>query len=471
MADEDNFDIDIYGDEGQDYLEQDNASTTQAREVQDISNLDGAQDNVNLDEPQDSVNVDEQQDPSHHESVNATEAGEAAGPDTDNASTNLEMLRYEPENDDSAITTNQQIVSTVSSTIDQLQIPKQAPVQQGVKRKEGEDDRAVDPGATPALRLQDLQWWTTEDDLRGWANQCGCEDEVKEITFHEHKVNGKSKGEAFIELSSPQAATALKHQIESFGVGQQYAKKHAAIYTRPEFNPYKTHPKDAPPRAKDSTWKDTRNNAVGYNANNSMAMASAGNTNANGNFRGGGRGGFNNRGGVNSNNNNMAFNQNQMRNFPGQQMGMQQGYGGGAFPTGPMGFNRGGGMMGGMMNGVNPMMGGMGGMRGGMPNRGRGGMMGNMMMTPNGMMGAGMGGMGMGGGMGGMAGMGMGMGMGAGMGMGMGMGMGAMPGFPGSPQTHFNPQFYAPTANSPGNAAAATAAGVNPHPAKRPRPE
>lgn len=64
--------------------------------------------------------------------------------------------------------------------------------QQGVKRKG--DDRPVDPGATSAITISDLNWWNTDDDVRGWARQAHCEDELKDITFSEHKVNGKSKG-------------------------------------------------------------------------------------------------------------------------------------------------------------------------------------------------------------------------------------------------------------------------------------
>jgi hypothetical protein len=66
--------------------------------------------------------------------------------------------------------------------------------QQGQKRKEVPDDRPADPDATPALFVSDLFWWTTDDDIRGWVKQSGSEDELKDVTFSEHKVNGKSKG-------------------------------------------------------------------------------------------------------------------------------------------------------------------------------------------------------------------------------------------------------------------------------------
>lgn len=64
----------------------------------------------------------------------------------------------------------------------------------GVKRKGGSDERPIDPGASSALLISDLNWWDTDDDIRGWTRQADCEDELKDITFSEHKVNGKSKG-------------------------------------------------------------------------------------------------------------------------------------------------------------------------------------------------------------------------------------------------------------------------------------
>ncbi|KAI0393044.1 hypothetical protein F5Y17DRAFT_327959 [Xylariaceae sp. FL0594] len=231
------------------------------------------------------------------------------------------------------------------------------PHQQGVKRKGESDDRPVDPGATNCLQISDLNWWTTDDDIRGWVAQASCEDELKDITFSEHKVNGKSKGQAYLEFSSQQAATAAKHKIEQAGLegmgSQPGGKKHTVIYSSPSSNPFRTLPKDATGRGKDTPT--TRGGAT-----------SNYNDRGGGGFRG--RGGFNGpRGGFN-------------RNFGGSNMG--GGGGNFGFRGGMMGGNmgpamRGGGMRGGrggMGPGMNPgvgpgmnsgMMGGMGGM--GMP--------------------------------------------------------------------------------------------------------
>ena len=161
-SEEDNFDIDIYGDGGEDYGQdeaQDEIKAEEASEqpVQPIEAASDASANVaSIPEPQD------------------MEIGQANGHGESDVA--------------------QKITSTDQSAPDPLNLPKQAPQTQGLKRKDGADDRLVDPGATSALFVSELSWWINDDDIRGWANQSQCEDELEEITFSEHKVNGKSKG-------------------------------------------------------------------------------------------------------------------------------------------------------------------------------------------------------------------------------------------------------------------------------------
>lgn len=170
MADDDNFDIDIYGDDA-------------APEYEDtpIQNNDVKQDNTTA------QNTNSQYD----ESSNAIEGSKNEGQDS------ITMQEPSPEatNGDAHQNNGTQQISSTGGSTNQVQPPKQAPRQQGMKRKQGEDDdRPTDPGATAALMINDLNWWISEEDIRGWANQSGCEDELIEVTFSEHKVNGKSKG-------------------------------------------------------------------------------------------------------------------------------------------------------------------------------------------------------------------------------------------------------------------------------------
>ncbi|KAA6408296.1 MAG: hypothetical protein FRX48_08038 [Lasallia pustulata] len=434
-AEEDNFDIDIYGDGREDYQQEEPADAeVKAQESSDLA-APSAEDRI--------AKTTESPDTLTQAPTNGDES-------------HLDMKQEEGLEHTSDVA--QKIASTDESTQDPLLLPKQAPQTQGLKRKDGSDDRPVDPGATNALFISDLQWWITDDDIRGWANQSQCEDELEDITFSEHKVNGKSKGQAYVVFKSPQAATAAKHKIQSFGEGQQY-KKLTVSFTNPFTNPFRILPKDGPTR--NNNQNNNRSTSGGYGASAGMTapppqQMNYNMTNSNGGFRGG-RGGFNNRGAMN--------------NMPGYNRGGFQGAMTTGFQGAPMGGFQ-GAPMGGMQQygGFQPNRGGMmGGMRGGGPmgmHGGRGG------MNPNGMMGMPMGGMGMVG-MGGMAGPMGGMG---GMGMGMpqmggAMGMQGQGGFQGGPQAHYNPAFFPQQQNQQVVGGVAGDSAWNPHGAKRPRPE
>ena len=166
-AEEDNFDIDIYGDGGEEYQD----------EGQDRPE-------IKVEDPIDSI---------IQAAENIPQTMEASAPETSNSQEPPQDMAPEkqpPESKDVV----QKITSTDDAMQDSIQLPKQAPQTQGLKRKDGTDDRLVDPGATNALFVSELHWWITDDDVRGWANQSECEDELEDITFSEHKVNGKSKG-------------------------------------------------------------------------------------------------------------------------------------------------------------------------------------------------------------------------------------------------------------------------------------
>ncbi|KAI9785644.1 MAG: hypothetical protein M1816_008267 [Peltula sp. TS41687] len=436
-SDEDNFDIDVYGDIDE------HQTNDHPIEVKHDSHMETSTVHFGNDGADDSTTV--------HQSELTGEVAESIEPNT--------------KDEDFEIDVNGPISTTTEAkppAETQVEAPKASPPRpkQGIKRKEGPDDRPMDHGATSAIFISDLHWWSTDDDIRGWINQTQCEDELKDITFSEHKVNGKSKGQAFVEFITPQAATAVKRKVETITDIQSPGKKFNVTYTAPTPNPYRTLPKDAPLRVnKDGPHPRHLENRPasggGYNSPGGMSHSpNQGSMSFMNNFRGRGY----NRGGPM---NNMGGYQNRSFSGPmgggGSPGGFQAGPGMGGYPAPTMGGMPPYGGAGGY-----PNRGGMmGGIRGGGPMGNRGGRGG--MGGPNGMMPAGMPGMpGMGGMMGGMPSP-----MGANMGMGP-MGMQGQPGGFQGPQPHFNPAFF----NNQNQAAADTSGSwSNPHGTKRQRPE
>ena len=149
-SEEDNFAIDIYGD----------------------GDGDG-----------DSVDLKQTEDQHFHHEASQPPAQEEEKANTEESPLILDMLDEGTESS-----------GTVAAGNETTAYSPESPHPHGTKRKESSDERSVDPGASNALMISDLHWYTTEDDIRGWANEVECEDELKEVTFSEHKVNGKSKG-------------------------------------------------------------------------------------------------------------------------------------------------------------------------------------------------------------------------------------------------------------------------------------
>ncbi|KAL2887271.1 RRM domain-containing protein [Ceratocystis lukuohia] len=297
----------------------------------------------------------------------------------------------------------------------------------------------IDPTATSAVVVSDLNWWSTDDDV-------------------------------YVEFFTPQAAATFKqhiHTMRNSASAPPTGKHFSVIFSNPHINPFRTRPKDGLSR----NQKDGNNNHgsnTSNNSNNRMGVGSSydrsnnqmgannpqgpynnyGNNSNNG-WHNNNRVGFGGRGHHAQNNNFNRYNNN--NNHGGSGGYSQGGY------TGGYSNGRGGG---GNMMGMNNVRGSRTG--GGMNGLGRGGVGANNMGMGN-----------IGGPIGGM-GMGMGGPMNGAMGNMMGGPMPMMGGMQGFAQMNFSPTgFFGGGGGGagPGNDGHQPDWASNPHGTKRARPE
>ncbi|KAI7867676.1 hypothetical protein BDF14DRAFT_1800659 [Spinellus fusiger] len=102
---------------------------------------------------------------------------------------------------------------------------------------------------TCGMYIGELAWYTTDRDIKTPLIQGGFSADLKELTFFEHKVNGKSKGIVYLEFTSADIALQAKQMLDQ---ADFHGKKAVTSFTIAP-NPFKHFPKEpvksrTPPR-------------------------------------------------------------------------------------------------------------------------------------------------------------------------------------------------------------------------------
>ncbi|RKO91499.1 hypothetical protein BDK51DRAFT_45611 [Blyttiomyces helicus] len=99
--------------------------------------------------------------------------------------------------------------------------------------------------ASRSLFVEDLSWWTTDEDMQLAIAEAGLTEFLipSEIAFSEHRVNGKSKGVCFLPFSTSDACLKAKDFFEEIEIhGRKPSVKF--VQAGQQHNPFRTLPKD-----------------------------------------------------------------------------------------------------------------------------------------------------------------------------------------------------------------------------------
>lgn len=90
--------------------------------------------------------------------------------------------------------------------------------------------------------FNELHWYTKDEDLMTTLDNLGFRVRYQDIAFAEHKVNGKSKGTAYVEVPSREAAEKIKRWFDNNDF--QEKRMQVQLTQCVNGNPFKTIPKE-----------------------------------------------------------------------------------------------------------------------------------------------------------------------------------------------------------------------------------
>ncbi|KAG0170869.1 hypothetical protein DFQ30_001897 [Apophysomyces sp. BC1015] len=114
--------------------------------------------------------------------------------------------------------------------------------------------RGVVTHPTTSIYVGELAWYITDEDIKAPLFDTGIAADLKDLTFFEHKINGKSRGIVFLEFTSVEIASRAKEVLDNVDFG---GRKAATTFTN-SANPFKHLPKEATPKAQRMQTPNTR---------------------------------------------------------------------------------------------------------------------------------------------------------------------------------------------------------------------
>ncbi|KAG2214976.1 hypothetical protein INT45_013589 [Circinella minor] len=109
---------------------------------------------------------------------------------------------------------------------------------------------------TTGLYIGELAWYVNDEDVKAPLVEGGVINDLKDLTFYEHKVNGKSRGICFLEFNSTDSAVKAKELYDKCEID---GKTSTVSFTTSQ-NPFKHIPKEPVPKSQRAPQQQSQQN-------------------------------------------------------------------------------------------------------------------------------------------------------------------------------------------------------------------